>query len=701
MFEDFSNEPLMEIFLHETSQLIEKLEQSILEGEKDSSMSTELINEIFRIMHTVKGSAAMMMFHNIATLAHTMEDLFSFLRSYDQLKVNYLTLGDLVLEGIDYIKLELEKIKNGDQADGEIDKLVIDINIFLNNIKEVNEIPHIQNSSEMKITQEDLFSSIYIKPEEGYNIYRVKIYFEDGCEMENIRAFGVIHNLKDISSELYYSPENILENLDSIDVIRNEGFQIILKTDETLEEMDQFFQQIIYLKSLEITQVLEEEQTEVDTLLEDIYQKPLHIGEIIAAQAIGGETSQTPVQAGTDENRSKEITIKKSVSQSMISVTVGKLDKMMDLVGEMVIAEAMVVQNPDLYGLELGNFQKAAQQLHKITTEIQDIVMSMRMVPLSGTFQKMTRIVRDMNRKLGKDVRLEIIGEETEVDKNIIEHLSDPIMHLVRNALDHGIEHEGERVEKGKKPSGTLTLEARNVGNDVMLLIKDDGKGLNRDIILKKANEKNILYKSPEEMSDREVFNMILLPGFSTKEEVSEFSGRGVGMDVVAKNIESVGGTISIESTYGEGTTMIMKIPLTLAIIEGMNVKVGESYYTIPLTSIRESFRPSKHDIIIDPNGNEMVMVRGNCYAILRLHEKFQTPTNVKNFDEGILVMVEVDEQRYCVFVDALMGQQQVVVKALPTYISRFNKNNGLSGCTLLGDGSISLIIDLVHLFHH
>lgn len=312
----------------------------------------------------------------------------------------------------------------------------------------------------------------------------------------------------------------------------------------------------------------------------------------------------------------------------------------MDLVGEMVISEAMVTQNPDIVELELENFTKAARLLHKITSEIQDTVMSIRMVPLSTTFMKMQRIMRDMCKKLGREVELQLIGEETEVDKNIIEHIADPLMHLIRNAVDHGIEENDERIKKGKDRIGTVTLEAKNAGSDVLVIVRDDGKGLDKERILAKAIKAGLVDETTV-LTDREIYNLILLPGFSTNENITEFSGRGVGMDVVSKNLQLVGGTILVDSTFGEGTCMTMKIPLTLAIIDGMNVKVGDSCYTIPITTIKQSFRPKAGECFVDPDGNEMIMVRGNCHSVLRLHKYFDVKTTVKEFHEGVLIMVD------------------------------------------------------------
>jgi len=591
----------------------------------------------------------------------------------------------LVLESVDFIKIEVEKIKNGDNADGDADTLLELLKNFLSTLKKENNCTTTVKAAEQTTDKQQY----YIRQNKGMapiykNAYKAVIYFEDGCEMENIRAYTIIHNLKDVTDEVYYIPRDILDSDDSLEVIRREGFRIYLKSDYTYEKMNEFFQQTIFLRDLELT-LLENE----DGFEQFSKENQVMIQEgAIKIPTIADTDHPETVHIGKDQKSS-------SAAQSIISVSVTKLDKLMDLVGEMVISEAMVIQNPDLQGLELENFKKAARQLNKITSEMQDTVMSIRMVPLSATFQKMQRIVRDMCKKLYKEVQLEVIGEDTEVDKNIIEHISDPLMHLVRNSIDHGIETSEERLFKGKPKVGTVTLEAKNAGSDVLIIVKDDGQGLDRKKILKKAYENNLIYKDENEMSDKEVFNLILLPGFSTNDSVTEFSGRGVGMDVVSKNIEMIGGSISVESTADKGTTITLKIPLTLAIIDGMNIKVGNSCYTIPITSIKESFRPKERDIITDPDGNEMIMVRGRCYSILRLHEKFKVNTGITEFVKGIIIMVEQDEKTLCIFADELIGQQQVVVKALPEYIKKFKKIKGLAGCTLLGDGSISLILDI------
>jgi len=318
------------------------------------------------------------------------------------------------------------------------------------------------------------------------------------------------------------------------------------------------------------------------------------------------------------------------------------------------------------------------------------------MVPLSGTFYKMHRIVRDMCRQLGKDVQLDIVGEETEVDKNITESIADPIMHIIRNSIDHGVESPDERKANGKPAKARVLLEAKNAGGDVLIIIKDDGRGINTEKVLRKAKENGLVTKPDYEYTDKEIQQFIFLPGFSTNDQVTAFSGRGVGMDVVNSNLEVVGGTAIVDSVAGEGTTFTLKIPLTLAIIAGMRVVVADSYYTIPIVNIIKSFKALPENLFTDPSGNEMITERGETFNIVRLHEFFGIEGAVTDICEGTLVMLENGDSNICLLVDDLKGQQQAVVKPMPKY---FSKVRGLTGCTLLGNGDISLIIDVAGFF--
>jgi two-component system chemotaxis sensor kinase CheA len=302
-----------------------------------------------------------------------------------------------------------------------------------------------------------------------------------------------------------------------------------------------------------------------------------------------------------------------------------------------------------------------------------------------------------MCRALNKDVQLEIMGEETEVDKNIIEHIADPIMHIIRNSIDHGIETPEQREAAGKPTKGKVILQAKHSGSDVLIIIQDDGAGLNKEKIMNKARDNGLLHKPETEYTDKEIHQFIFMPGFSTNAEVTAFSGRGVGMDVVVNNLEKAGGTALVDSVTGQGSTFTLKIPLSLAIIEGMTILMGGAKYTIPISSIKRSFKPEAENVFTDPDGNEMITDRGEIYNIVRLYEFFGMYENaITDLESGILIQIENGDQLICLLVDDLIGEQQAVVQPIPKY---FNKVQGLSGCTLLGNGDVSLIIDVPGFF--
>jgi two-component system chemotaxis sensor kinase CheA len=698
---NFENEPMMEVYIFETSQNLEQLEQVIICSEKNGGFSPDDVSEIFRFMHTIKGSSAMMLFDNIEKVAHAVEDIFYFIREQKPESLDFSAVSDLVLECVDFIKAEINKITTGNDADGDPAFLIDTLKHFLDALRQLFGAEDKQNRSQQKkqqyyIPQEkrqdlsavDAQASQAPRSGADGSCYQVIIQYEEDCTMENIRAYTLVFGLAELAEEVYYLPADIAENPETAAYIRENGFEIYFKTTLDYEEIKAHFENIIYVEQLLFREIEDQRLDPFRTRQNQVLTQE--------SFALPDQDFSKPVTAASIPAFSEE-TQKSSTAaaQKMISVNVDKLDNLMNLVGELMITESMVTQCPEVAVIQSENFHKASIGLHKITVELQDMVMSIRMVPLSTTFVKMNRIVRDMCKKLHREVELDLYGEETEVDKNIIEHISDPLMHIIRNAIDHGIESEEERLAKGKEKVGHIVLEAKNVGSDVLIVIKDDGRGLDKTRILEKARQNDLLTKPVEEMSDREIFKLVLLPGFSTKENITEFSGRGVGMDVVTKNLEEVGGTVLVDSEMGRGTTITLKIPLTLAIVEGMNIRVGKSRYTIPITTISESFRPDQKDCLMDPDNNEMVMIRGQCFPILRLHQHYQIKNAATDLTKGILIMVEQEEKVICVFADELLGQQQVVVKALPNYVNSMKKILGLAGCTLLPDGSISLIMDI------
>ncbi len=373
-----------------------------------------------------------------------------------------------------------------------------------------------------------------------------------------------------------------------------------------------------------------------------------------------------------------------------VKVDTAKLDSLVDLVGEMVIAQSMVAMDPNLLASQSQQLTRNLAQLSRITKELQRVSMSLRMVPIRGTFQKMTRVVRDLAVKAGKQVQLEMDGEDTELDRNIVEELNDPLVHMIRNSMDHGIEKAEARLAQGKSPYGTVGLRAFHQGGNIVIEVRDDGAGLNRERILQKAVERGLI-KPDAQLTDKEVFAFIFDAGFSTAEKITDISGRGVGMDVVRRNIEKLRGKIEIESTPGKGSKFSIHLPLTLAIIDGLIVSVGGERYILPTLTVRESFRPTADMISTVHERGELVNVRGRLMPLLRLHDVFDLPTATTDPTQAIVVVVEHDSRCRCILVDQLLGKQEVVIKSLGDI---FKRSPGLAGAAILGDGRGGLIRD-------
>lgn len=376
-----------------------------------------------------------------------------------------------------------------------------------------------------------------------------------------------------------------------------------------------------------------------------------------------------------------------------IRVDTAKLDKLFDLVGELITVESILVNNNEIQKIKSLSFRKITSLLNKVSRELQEVTMSVRMVPIESLFNRSKRIIRDLSLKTDKKVELEISGDETEVDKNIIEMLSDPLMHLIRNAVDHGIEHEAERISKNKPEQGLLKLNAGYEGNEIFITLEDDGKGLDREKIINKVKESNILVTDDlNTLSDSEIWNYIFEAGFSTAEEVSEISGRGVGLDVVKRNLDKIHGKIEVTSKKDKGTIFKLRIPLTLAIIEGLLLKVGKGYYILPILTVNKAFRPKRETITVTMDGQEVVKIKNELFSVIRLHEFFNIEPNKYNLEDGIIIMIESGNRKLCLFVDELIGQQQMVVKGFDSYIG---VKKGMTGCTILGNGDIGFILDI------
>lgn len=714
MAEEFNVEGMLDTYLFENEQLLEQLQDIVLDQKDAECFDEDSINEIFRTMHTIKGSSGIMMFDNITAVSHKLEDVFYYLRESHPDNVPHLELVEHVLSVADFITGEMDKIRNGDETDGDESGILAELDKFLNMIQ--------GNGGEEKKEAKPVPKNVHEEPKQFYiapvatsasRFYKIYLTFYPDTEMSNIHAYKTVYALKEIAEDLLYSPEDIITDESSAEVILEDGFRILLQAQCSEEELRELINVGYAIEKVDIFECKAEEflrgfdfggeelQIDLDSSVEEIENKVQEVQEgeekkeeekPVKPKVAPGDYVIKSKEPGKQKKLARD---KPKTEKSFISVNVSKMDQLMDLIGELVISESVVLQNPDLKvpGLNLDSFYKAASQMSKISTDLQNVIMSMRMVPLTNTFQKMNRIVFDVSRKLGKDIEFEMIGETTEVDKNIIEHISDPLMHLVRNAVDHGIETNEERIDSGKPDKGKVTLAARMEAGKVWISVIDNGKGLDREKILQKARKQGLLEdnKPDSAYKDKEVYQFITLPGFSTNEQITEYSGRGVGMDVVVQNIQAIGGTLDIESTPGMGSVMNLKIPLTLAIIDGIVMETGGSSFVLETGVIKEFVRVREDMMIHEPNGDEYIMIRGECFPVIRLGQWYGMSSYKEAVEDGMMLIIEVEDQKVCLFVDKLIGEQEIVVKTIPPYIK---KVKGLSGCTQLGDGSIALILD-------
>ncbi len=676
------DESMLEVYIYETQQLLESLEDTLLRGENEKRLDSDDINEVFRVMHTIKGASAMMEFENVTKLAHSLEDMFSFIRESGAPQNQWPNIFDLVFAAVAFFNNEVAKLQTKAPMDGDATAIYEKIATQLAILKGAPEqcAPAAEKSENtVNTAAEKSDATANTAASSDAPCYKIKLAFEDNSQMENLRAFGVVQSLKSICLSTCTIPGDLNAETASQEIVKN-GFLLFIQTNENPDRIKEIVDGTLFLKSCSVLPI----DLDDEDVPETIRRKKETVHEELA-------------QAKASNGQASENTIVETVSkQNFISVNVNKLDSLLNIVGEIVTAQSMVINNADFGDSQHDSFDAAAQQLHSLINELQDVVMNIRMIPVSTLFQKMRRLVRDMAKKFDKDIELELIGEETEVDKNVIDCLSDPLLHIVRNSVDHGVEDRETRKKAGKTPRGKITLEAHTTGSDVIVTITDDGKGLQRESILNKAREKGLLTKPEEEMTDKEVFSLIFLPGFSTKEEVTEFSGRGVGMDVVRKNISLIGGSISLESEFGKGTTHIIRIPLTLSIIDGMKFGVGAMNFIVPTVSVRSALKPDLSAIFKDPDGNEMVLLQEKCYPLLRLNEFFNVEGGVTELSDGMIMLITSEEKDFCIFFDHLDGEYQVVVKSLPSYLQHCSSSlDGIGGCAILGDGSINLIVDV------
>ena len=706
----FDSDEFISIFLSEANEIVEGLENDLVLLE-DNKSDEDLLNKIFRSAHTLKSSAGTVGFTTMSELNHVAENLLEKVRS-GKLDVTP-TMITVLLEFLDTVKIMLQNIIDGKgEADGvnNIESLKAKIKAIAdgNEIDASVQTPTTSSATPTvkKETQTSTQAQAIEEPEKkeesssGSNVFHISMsfkatIFDNGIDplmfLNDLRDIGTISNLKIDSS-----------NVPTISALEDPytcytQFSLDISTNSTLEQVQNIFLFVIDDNDINISdakvsvQKEDKIETQTETQVSEETKEEKTIEETKSQEETKEEIKTEQAKPQTSAAKSQASSSVKVQAPSTVRVDTRKLDSLMNLIGELVIAQSRIMQLTQSLDIDNG-LKEAVSSMDRTSRQIQEEVMNIRMMPVGPIFNQFHRYVRDLNLELNKEVKLVLKGETTEIDKNMLEQLSDPLKHIIRNSMDHGIERtKEERIARGKPEFGTITMSAAHQEGHVVIEVSDDGNGLNKERIYNKAIEKGLLSKDGK-YSDAEIYRTIFSPGLSTAEKITDISGRGVGMDVVRANVEKMKGKIEIKSEEGKGSTFIIKLPLTLAIIEGITFALGEQIYIMPLISIIEQMKVKNEQIKPFEGRGEMIKIRDEYLPLIRLHKVFEIDTHIEDIDNGIVVVVEAGYRRCAIFVDELLDQQQVVIKSLD---SAFSKHSGISGGTILGDGRIALIIDI------
>lgn len=703
-------------FFEESAEHVATLEEGLLQLEQQPG-DLDLLNRIFRAAHSIKGNAGMFGFTAVGEFTHKMENILDALRN-GQMAVTK-PLIDLLLEATDGLKGLLEAARTNGAPD---EAVVGPLRERLEECGEAREASGVKGEAPETEGRDARHASRVTR-------YEITWAPTPAVFARGLHPSQILRELRDLGD---LTSETDLDHLPTIEELATEGqprsWTLTLETDRPRQEIEDVFLFVCDDSALTINEeggTLNDEREPRNTessvqrsaflvqrsegeapkplgeiLVEDgvVSQETLakalsqqkRVGEILVEQKAA--TPQQIAQALDKQRKLEQAAQPRKIETASIRVDTDKIDKLINLVGELVITQSMLS--------DLGAHFEAGQvpllrerlaELERNTREIQERVMAVRMLPIGTAFNRFPRLVRDLAAKNGKQIQLSLSGEDTELDKTVIESIGDPLTHLVRNSADHGLEPPDERRAAGKPEQGTITLNAFHEGGSICITVGDDGRGLNREKILAKALQQGLIGEA-DKLTDEQIWPLIFRPGFSTADQITDVSGRGVGMDVVKRNIEGLGGTISIKTETGMGTTFTLTLPLTLAIIDGLTVRVGPETYIVPLLSVIESIQPQQASVKPVVGRGEVVNVRGAYLLVVRLAEVFGVTPDVTNPAQAILVILETEGERVAVMVDELLGQQQVVIKSLE---KNYKKVEGLAGATILGDGTVGFILDV------
>jgi two-component system chemotaxis sensor kinase CheA len=678
----------LEIFIEESREHLDQMNQILLDLENNTE-DLDLLNGIFRVAHTIKGMAGTMGFNKVQNLTHEMENVLHKVRS-GEIAVSEEII-DILFECFDTLEEYIGNLKNtGEEGDTDASALVKKLIMLLENDgklvseaseeAEVEEAEPVSDSLDDAIELEDIVPVLNKAIENEFNVFEVEVVLDENCMLKAARAFIVFNTLEQFGEVIKSKP--------TAEDIEDENFELsfkliyITKLDEStvinevmkISEIGKVNASEINLDGYESGSVIVEEAEE-DDVVKEIESVVSEVQEAVK------EVKQTAKKETKKSN-------KQGQTSKTVRVDIDRLDNLMNLVSELIIIKTRLEDSDSVN--DRSKMNDAVEYLERITTSLHDAVMKVRMVPVERTFNRFPRMVRDLAKDLGKKINLHMSGEDTEVDRTVIDEIGDPLIHLIRNSIDHGIESPEERSQVGKKEAGTVNLRAYPDGNTVVIEVEDDGDGINIDRVSQKAINKGIITQQDlENMKQNEIVELLFHPGFSTAEKVTDLSGRGVGLDVVKTKIESLGGIVEVQTAKGEGSKFIIRLPLTLAIIQALMVNMGIEKYALPLNNIKE-ITTIKSNTISKVQDQEVVLYRDNTLPILRLADILEIPRE-EDPEELIVVVVRKGLKEAGLVVDSLIGQQEIVIKSLGKYLTGINI---IAGATILGNGGVALIVD-------
>ena len=676
----------MDMFLDESHEHLQSLNEGLLRLEENME-EISVVNDIFRNAHTLKGMSATMGFAKIAELTHEMEDVLDLVRK-EQLKLNE-DIMDTLFKCLDSLEQMVDSVGNGEAED------VVDVSDLVAKLSSISKgtpppaaapaaggaaaAPAAGDASGgagSDLGIDDIDLDVMKKAKDaGMNVFHVKVTLMESCVLKAARSVMVMHALDEIGDVIKSVPP--AEDLEQEKFERS--FDIVLATASDAEAVTNAVDTVSEIEDIGV------EELDPDALAKPAEPAPAAAAPAAAAAAAAPKKAAAPAK----KEGAKAAAPKKQHQSQSVRVDIEKLDTLMNLMGELVINKVRLEQIGQTH--RMSDLMETLEQMDRVTGDLQNIVMKVRMVPVSAVFNRFPRMVRDVSKELGKEINLTIEGEETELDRTVIDEIGDPIMHLLRNSLDHGVESPDAREAKGKPRVGEVGLIARHEGNNVVIMITDDGAGIDASKIRRKAVEKGMITQDEaDRLDDADAVRLIFLPGFSTAEQITDISGRGVGMDVVRSKIEALSGHVDVETHIDEGSVFKIKLPLTLAIIQAMLVRVQEEMYAIPLTSIDSTVNIEPTDIQTIQN-KEVIVLRGEIIPIVRMEEALQVP-HVKDSEELFVVVVHAGEAKAGIVVDNLIGQQEIVIKTLGNLFAGLKL---FGGATVLGDGRVALILDV------